>query len=94
MFHISCNRFFGGYSNNADEVREEWERIKLSYEILSDKKTRQRYDRHDMLADPQAAFGRAAVSAVGNGIIGLGQGLFSVGSQALKKLGKDDRKVQ
>lgn len=72
-----------------DDVREEWERIKLSYEILSDKKTRQRYDRHEMIADPSAAMGRAAMGAVGGGIAGIGQGLFNVGAFAVKQMTKD-----
>ena len=76
-------------SNNLDDVREEWERIKLSYEILSDKKMRQKYDRHAMLADPRAAIGRAALAVVGKGIMGLGQGLLSVGALAAKEITKD-----
>jgi len=76
-------------SNNLEDVREEWERIKLSYEILSDKKMRQKYDRHAMLADPGAALGRAAFGAVGQGIMGLGQGIFSVGAFAAKQITKD-----
>ena len=77
------------YSNNLDDVREEWERIKLSYEILSDKKTRKRYDRHAMLANPGAAMGRAAFDAVGKGITGLGLGLFSVGAFAVRQITKE-----
>jgi hypothetical protein len=42
-----------------------------------------------MLADPRAAIGRAAVDAVGKGIIGLGQGLFKVGALAVKQIAKD-----
>ena len=76
-------------SNNLDDVREEWERIKLSYEILSDKKTRQRYDRHYMLANPGAAMSRAAFGAVGKGISGLGAGLFSVGAFAVRQITKE-----
>lgn len=74
------------HSNDLDDVREEWERIKLSYEILSDKKTRQRYDRHAMIADPQGAMSRAAINAVGKGITGLGQGLFNVGVFAVRQM--------
>ena len=42
-----------------------------------------------MLADPQAAIGRAALAAVGNGILGLGRGLLSVGALAAKEITKD-----
>jgi hypothetical protein len=76
-------------SNNLDDVREEWERIKLSYEILSDKKTKKRYDRHAMIADPQAAMSRAAVDAVGKGISGLGHGLLNVGAFAVRQMTKE-----
>lgn len=78
-----------GKCNNLDDVREEWERIKLSYEILSDKKTRQRYDRHAMLANPGAAMSRAAFDVVGKGITGLGIGLFSVGAFAVRQITKE-----
>ena len=44
-FAVFANRLFLPFlvnnfaknSNNMDDVREEWERIKLSYEILSDR---------------------------------------------------------
>ncbi|CAB9515441.1 expressed unknown protein [Seminavis robusta] len=68
-----------GSCNNDDEVREEWERIKFSYEILTDKRLRKKFDRHEVLADPQAAMKRAAFDAAGNAAAGLGKGLFSVG---------------
>lgn len=67
-------------------MREEWERIKLSYEILSDKRTRRRYDRHAMIADPGAAIGKAALGAVGKGMSGLGKGIFDVGLFAAQRL--------
>ena len=70
-------------------MREEWERIKLSYEILSDQKTRRRYDRHAMIADPKAAMSRAAMDAMGKGVSGLGQGLFNMGAFAVKQLTKN-----
>ena len=73
-------------SNNWDDVREEWERIKLSYEILVDSKTRRRYDRHEMLADPGAAVQRAALNALGKGISGVGMGIFNVGAFAVKSV--------
>lgn len=52
-------------SANLEEVREEWEKVKLSYEILQDRKTRMKYDRNSVVADPGAAVGRAVGSAVG-----------------------------
>ena len=38
------NNILPGSCNNLDDVRDQWERIKLSYEILSNPKTRKRYE--------------------------------------------------
>jgi DnaJ-class molecular chaperone len=70
---ISC------HSNNQDEVRDQWERCKLAYEILSDNRIRKKYDRHEVIADPSSAFKRAAMDATGNAIKGVGTGMFNVG---------------
>lgn len=72
-----------GRCNSMDDVREEWERIKLSYEILVDRKLRVRYDRNSALADPAAAVGRAALGTIGWGLSGVGKGLIEVGKMAL-----------
>ena len=74
----------------------QWERIKLSYEILSNRKMRTRYDRNTVIADPSAAVKRAAVDAaggaavgvatyVGKGMFAVGKGLFSMGAKAVSK---------
>ena len=60
-------------SVNLEEVREEWEKVKLSYEILSDRKLRLKYDRNSAVADPGAAVGRAVGGAAMN-VIGWGFG--------------------
>jgi DnaJ-class molecular chaperone len=75
-----------GSCNNLDEVRDEWERIRWSYEILNNEKTRKRYDRHEALADPGAALQRAAVNAAFQGAMGMGKGLFGVGAFAVKSM--------
>jgi DnaJ-class molecular chaperone len=75
-----------GACNNVDEVRDQWERIKLSYEILSNAKTRKNYDRREALADPAAAVHRAAVNAAVNGLTGMGKSLFHVGSLAVNSI--------
>lgn len=76
-----------------EDVREQWERIKLSYEILSDRKTRLRYDRHESLAktleDPSAALKRAAGEAARKGAENLGRGLFDVGNFAFQQMKKN-----
>jgi hypothetical protein len=76
-------------SNDLDDVREEWERIKLSYEILRDNKTRRRFDRHEMVADPGAAMRRAAFEAATKGAVGVGKGLFNLGNFAVQQLSKN-----
>jgi hypothetical protein len=73
-------------SNNLEEVRDEWERVKLAYEILRDPRTRKRFDRHEVLADPGAAVGRAAAGAALSGLAGVGSGLFAVGAFAFGKI--------
>jgi len=80
-----------GSCNNLNEVREEWERIKLSYEILSDPKRRKRYDRHETLADPGQAVQRAAVNAAFNGVTGVGKGIFNVGAFAVQTIANQAR---
>lgn len=77
-----------GSCNNLEDVREHWERIKLSYEILSDRKRRTRYDRHTAIADPGAALQRAAVNAAWNGAVEVGKGLFRVGAFAVQQVAK------
>ncbi len=75
------------HSNNKEEVRDEWERVKLAYEILRDPKLRLRYDRNVVIADPGAAMQRAALDAMGRSIQGVGQamgkGLFGMGKGIL-----------
>jgi hypothetical protein len=78
-----------GSCNNLDDVRDHWERIKLSYEILSDHKMRKRFDRHEALADPGKAMQRAALGAVGSGLKGVGAGFFKMGSFAVMELLRD-----
>lgn len=77
---------FIALSNDLDEVRDQWERIKLAYEILSDNRMRKRYDRHEVIADPSSAVKRAAMDATGNAIKGVGKGFFN-GAKGLFELG-------
>lgn len=84
------NGILPGRCNSLEEARDEWERIKLAYEILSNPTTRKRYHRHEALADPGAAVQRAAVDAVVTGVVGLGKGvgkgLFDMGAFAVDKI--------
>jgi len=73
-----------GKCNNLDDVRDEWERIKLSYEILSDKKMRMKYDRHSAIHDPLGAVGRATLNTMGWAVMETGKGIFSIGGMAVK----------
>jgi len=68
-----------GSCDNLEEVRDEWEKVKLSYEILKNKKKRIKYDRNSALNDPSAAIGRAAIELLGWSIKGVGVGVFEMG---------------
>lgn len=74
-----------GRCNNIEDIREEWERIKLSYEILSDKKMRIRFDRNSAITDPKAALGRAALDTVGWGLSSVGKSFLKAGQMAFAK---------
>jgi hypothetical protein len=85
---VSKSRILPGNCANLDEVREEWEKVKLSYEILSDPKARKSYDRNssvaEVLEDPTGAVGRAVVSGAFTAV-GMGFGaMWKVGELAVK----------
>jgi len=63
-------------------VEDEWERIQISYNILSERKRRMQYDRHEVIADPGAAMQRAALGAVAAGAVSIGKGMFHIGFSA------------
>jgi hypothetical protein len=87
MMHLFYN-----YSNSLDDVRDEWERVKLAYEILTDKKLRIKYDRHSALNDPAAAVGRMTLDVVGWGITGIAKGVIDLGGMAVKSAQKTMKK--
>ena len=82
--------FVSKTSNNPDDVKDEWERIQLSYNILSEHKTRIKYDRHEMIDDPGAAVQRAVFGAAATGLLGIGKGIFHLGSSALDHIISED----
>lgn len=73
-------------SSSLEDVREQWERINFAYEILSDRKTRHRYNRHEVLADPGAAMGRAAQEALVRGTMGFGHMVFRAAAFAYERM--------
>lgn len=78
------------HSQNLDDVREEWERVKFSYEILIDPKSRKSYDRNskvaEVLEDPTKAVGRAVVGGTMSGLGMVLGGAFKLGEMATKKV--------
>lgn len=50
---------------------------------MSEKKTRKRYDRHEFVAKPGDAVGRAVLDATGSGIESIGKMMFSMGAATL-----------
>jgi DnaJ-class molecular chaperone len=86
-----------GTCSNLDDVRSQWERIRMAYEILSDKDLRRKYDTREALSDPGAALTRATLSMVGKVFKGVGKGLLSVGGYAiggLSQVGQGTNEVQ
>jgi len=77
---ISSRDILPRYCDTEDDVREYWERIRLSYSILRDPRKRRRFDRHVFLSDPGDAVKRAAVDAAFSGIKGVGKGLWDAGA--------------
>jgi len=80
---VRHSKVLPGKCNNHDDVEDEWERIQISYNILSEKKTRMQYNRHEVINDPVAAMQRAVLGAAAAGLFGIGKGVFHVGSKAL-----------
>jgi hypothetical protein len=58
----------------------------MSYEILSDQKTRKQYDRSEVIADPGAAIRRAAVEAAMNGVSSVGKNVFNMGATVVQTI--------
>jgi hypothetical protein len=58
-------------SNNESDIRAEWERINLSYRILSRRKTRKKYDRNSSINEPHKAVGWAAMNSIGWAVSGI-----------------------
>jgi DnaJ-class molecular chaperone len=81
-----------GSCNNWGDVRDEWERISLSYSILKDSKLRKKYDRNEFLADPSEGMKRAAIDAAFSGLTGMGKGfadgIFGLGKATISHIGK------
>jgi DnaJ-class molecular chaperone len=73
--------------DTLDQVQNEWERVQLSYEILSNKRTKLRYDRHSALHnDPVSAVSRAAVGAMSWGVSGLAKSLVTIGKSVVDEV--------
>jgi DnaJ-class molecular chaperone len=81
-------------SNNLDDVEAEFERIQISYNILSEKKTRMQYDRHEVIDDPAAAVQRAVMGAAVSGVVSIGKGIFSIGSSAFDHVMGDEGEIK
>jgi len=80
---VRHSKYLPGNCKNHDDVEAHWERIQISYNILSEKKTRMQYDRHEMIHDPGAAMQRAMLGAAVSSVMGIGKGIFHVGASTL-----------
>lgn len=85
---VAQNDILPGKCTTVDDVRDEWEKVKLSYEILSDPKTRMHYDRNsvaaEVLKNPGGAVGRAVVGGAMSGIGLVLSGAWKLGEMATK----------
>lgn len=89
MYHpdiVMHSRVLPGKCNDLNDVRKEWERITLSYDILSDENQRLRYDRNSALIRLPDSF-ETAVASFTNGMSTaaktLGQG-YETGKKVIK----------
>lgn len=73
---VRHSKIMPGKCDNLDQVEEEWERIQLSYQILTNTKLRTRYERNSFIDDPSAAISRAAFDFVGWGVKSVGKGVL------------------
>jgi hypothetical protein len=64
----------------------------MMFVINGNPKTRKRYDRHDVLSDPNAAMQRAILDAAFDGITNVGKGIFGIGSFAVHAIAKGNDK--
>jgi DnaJ-class molecular chaperone len=78
-----------GACNTEAEVEDHWEKIRFSYEILSNPKLRKRYDQREAFSDPGRAIQRAAVSAAWSGMASVGKSIWGVGEFAVTQLSKE-----
>jgi preprotein translocase subunit Sec63 len=80
---IRHRKVMPGRCNNEQDVVKEWGKISLSYQILSDDRSRKRFDRNEMVADPGSAFQRFAWEVTTKSVVGLGKGIVGLGSAAV-----------
>ncbi|KAL7560068.1 hypothetical protein ACA910_016129 [Epithemia clementina (nom. ined.)] len=77
MIHRNILR---GSCNNVQDVRNHWEHVKLSYEILKDPLRRKRYDCNEVWSDPGRAVRRAATEAALEAVFSAGKGVWGIGT--------------
>jgi curved DNA-binding protein CbpA len=85
-----------GSCNGEADVKQHWDRISFAYSVLSNKRLRKKYDRHEawseVLNDPGRAIQRATWKAVGHGLAGLWK-LTEVATKEMSKLVVDVAKA-
>ena len=52
------------------------------------------YDRHEVIANPGAAIQRAVMGVAVTGVVGIGKGIFHLGSSTLDRLIGEEKKIQ
>ena len=85
--HPDAVRQHAGLLGDDDKgLREQWERITWSYELLSDTRQRRKYDVHYAVAYPGQTLRRAASALACLGLAALSKGLATVKSLAMAKV--------
>ncbi|GMH56689.1 hypothetical protein TrST_g10870 [Triparma strigata] len=91
-YHIDSVRYSSvlpGSCDDLSDVQKRWDDIKTSYEILSSKTQRIRWDRRDLVRKPGEAVGRLLLDGVGAGVGLAARGVFSLSGLVIDKLSEE-----
>jgi len=84
---VRHNTVMPGSCDNLEQVREEWDRIQFSHDILSDKKLRQKYDRQSALIndDPGSSLDGATLETVSWGFNRKARGKVDIDNEVTRQ---------
>ena len=91
-YHVDSARYSSvlpGSCDTLEDVQQRWDDIKTSYEILSERTQRMRWDRRDLVRKPGEAVGRLLLDGVGAGVGLAARGVFSLSGLVIDKLSEE-----